>query len=1043
MTSPIVVGAVAVEVSASAKGFARKLREAVVAEFKDAGLDRVISDALGKKTFKIKIEPVWDEKSLPKTLPAPQRRAPRAPKKPKEPKAPKLPKPDVDPLLKAWQQDVQRQVRALAKQAVKIPVSADTDELRSGVGAALKAIENTLKAEIPVEPEGRREFERQVAALVREVSGQIKASVPVEISKAEAAREARAAAKAAEAAAPPIRLNVDVDHNRIQRALSSLSSRLPQGLQSALSGIGNAANAAGSAVTSSMGAAATALTQLVNPATLATVAIGAVVGGFALLGPAAGAAAGAIGVLGGALASLPAFAAGGAGILGTFALALRGVADRFKETSKAAGGGGASVAAQGRAIAAAQRSIEQAHRGVAAAERALANAQRESQRAQEAVNRARKIAADRIEDLGRALRGAQLDERDADLRIREAQRELAEARRSGNALDVERAALALEQAQLAAENAAEAARDAAEEKAEADRKGVEGSDEVTAALDRQQAAYEQVIAAQDSLKSAQDSLIAANEQLAAANERVGGSAASAAKDMLKLAPAALKFVDAVKSLKQPFEDLRLSVQERFFRGLDKTVAQVGQAWIPQLKTTLGRYADTFNSFFRDLGSSISQPKFISDIAAGMESVRKAGEGVGKAISGPLVDAFGRLSRASAPFVEALGDGIAGLVKDFSAWVKSADESGKLDKFFKTTTGYLKDFFRLGKAVGSTIGSLVKVLFGANEKQESGFIEAFEKLAGWLRDKENQRILGNWIQVALTIGRVILTDIVPALLKLLWAIASIPDAFVKAYLKIEEVGGEIRETIGATVDAARQKFSDFKAGVSSAVDNAKIVVENTVARIRDALGTLGQPLIAARDAFGRFRDGVRERIDGAVSTVRGIPDRIRNALGSAGSILYNAGRAVIQGLIRGIASMVPTLGSYLGALGQFIADHKGPIERDRQLLVPAGRAIMQGLISGIDSQRATLRKELAAVTADVAGGVGTDIAADYAMRLTSSADLFPSVPAPAAAPRAEMSWAPGSTGDPLLDAIRRMVQVRYAGDANLAFGKSSTPQLARG
>ena len=46
----------------------------------------------------------------------------------------------------------------------------------------------------------------------------------------------------------------------------------------------------------------------------------------------------------------------------------------------------------------------------------------------------------------------------------------------------------------------------------------------------------------------------------------------------------------------------------------------------------------------------------------------------------------------------------------------------------------------------------------------------------------------------------------------------------------------------------------------------------------------------------------------------------------------------------------------------IPDLKGPLDVDRKLLTPAGEQIMQGLIRGMQSQLPSLRRELTGVTA---------------------------------------------------------------------------------
>ena len=102
----------------------------------------------------------------------------------------------------------------------------------------------------------------------------------------------------------------------------------------------------------------------------------------------------------------------------------------------------------------------------------------------------------------------------------------------------------------------------------------------------------------------------------------------------------------------------------------------------------------------------------------------------------------------------------------------------------------------------------------------------------------------------------------------------------------------------------------------------------------------------RTVFSRVRGIVATAWNDAISWLRGVPGRIVSAVGSLGGILVEAGRNVIRGLISGIKSMFGALADAAGAVGSWIASHKGPIAYDRQMLVPHGIAMMQGLAAGI-------------------------------------------------------------------------------------------------
>lgn len=142
------------------------------------------------------------------------------------------------------------------------------------------------------------------------------------------------------------------------------------------------------------------------------------------------------------------------------------------------------------------------------------------------------------------------------------------------------------------------------------------------------------------------------------------------------------------------------------------------------------------------------------------------------------------------------------------------------------------------------------------------------------------------------------------------------------------------------------------------------------------------------ALRNFKQVVSGVVDLVVREFVLLPVQIVQALGTLASTLFNIGNNIMASLGRGILSGLGKLGSVLGTVTQFIADHKGPIERDRQLLVPAGQAIMQGLISGIESQTQALDSTLSGVTKQIttAGG-GIPVSVSGVMPSGAAAQSF--------------------------------------------------------
>jgi hypothetical protein len=563
-------------------------------------------------------------------------------------------------------------------------------------------------------------------------------------------------------------------------------------------------------------------------------------------------------------------------------------------------------------------------------------------------------------------------------------------------------------------------------------------------------------------------------------------------------------------LKPAFEDLRLDVQQRLFEGLDKTVTNLGNAWIPALKVTLGSYADTFNGFFKNLGSSITTPKFISDLQAGAEGFRQGFEDIGTAITDSLVPAFGALAGAAGPFLSQLGTEIADLVTDFSNWVLQGEKTGSLKDFFANAATSLHDIFQTGKLAVKIAGQIIGIIIGTNQDGKKtpleSFNESLEKVSTWLtaHKKEitdfltgignkvtafNSKVegIGNFLDQIFPpelnadgttrgdsfgreIGKAVFAGLIAGVgeamkasltffvdnillgpfigqIKAGLGIASPSTVFIEiGHNVVEGLIQGVGEFIASLTAKAGEIATTVIGAVGSGADwlvsagkNAVIGIANGIVSLLGTLGTtagnIRATVINAASSAGTWlstagknvviglRNGITSLVSSAGSTAGAARTYITNAFANAGNLLVNAGRNVMVGLINGIAGMIGTLGNYLGQVGQYIVAHKGPPSKDKVLLFGAGQLIMGGLVDGIEDKKATLAAQLADVTSLVAGTDMPALASDLggvAGSLTSSAGL-------------EIGIRQGTTGDWLLDGLRRSIEVKYRGNAVAALG----------
>lgn len=543
--------------------------------------------------------------------------------------------------------------------------------------------------------------------------------------------------------------------------------------------IGSMMDQASAAVTSGMTNMMSAGTNLSTNIWSWIPAIATFIGWLFAVGPA-------VYMAGGTLATLPGLIAGVGIAFATVKFAMKGITEAFQD----AGGGGGGAA-------------DQIH-AVQQATQALARAQKEAKKAADAINTARAAEIKRLRDLNIELRRNAIDEKQAASAVAKARDELARARGTGDINAITEADLAYQDALLTLETTRNRTKDLAEEKSEADRLGVEGSDQVQAALERQQASVESLAEAEYNLRKA----------------REGSGGGGAAAELIKLAPAAQDFVDKVKSLKGAFSDLRMEVQEKFFKGLGDKILKLANAWLPALRRQMGGMAETLNTVISFFTASASRPKFIADMEVGMKAVRDLIEQVGKTIGGPFMEAFATLARAAAPVIGSISAGLAKMIRDFSNWIKDLDKSGSLTSFMEEAAIQVSFLFdvliQLLRIIGQVAWALTRMQPTSMDSQQTRspvqtLAETLKYYADWLADPANQETIQRWIQEIKDYGKWLIEEGIPNTLRFFQTLQQWMDRIMGWANTIEGWA----DTFQNALDDVQTSVSNFRQSISDA------------------------------------------------------------------------------------------------------------------------------------------------------------------------------------------------------------------------------------
>lgn len=143
------------------------------------------------------------------------------------------------------------------------------------------------------------------------------------------------------------------------------------------------------------------------------------------------------------------------------------------------------------------------------------------------------------------------------------------------------------------------------------------------------------------------------------------------------------------------------------------------------------------------------------------------------------------------------------------------------------------------------------------------------------------------------------------------------------------------------------WNGIKSVVSGAINSVKGTIQSILGTIRNVWSngwnTVKNTL---NNAWEGIKTGVSNGINNVLSFIRELPGKIVSALGNTGSLLVNAGKSIINGFLDGLKSAWDNVTGWIGGIGDWIAEHKGPEDYDKKLLVPAGNWIMEGLGKGL-------------------------------------------------------------------------------------------------
>ncbi|MBZ6258870.1 transglycosylase SLT domain-containing protein [Streptomyces olivaceus] len=381
--------------------------------------------------------------------------------------------------------------------------------------------------------------------------------------------------------------------------------------------------------------------------------------------------------------------------------------------------------------------------------------------------------------------------------------------------------------------------------------------------------------------------------------------------MSKLAPNAQSFVRAVQALGPAWDDMKLSVQNRLFEGLDQTVTTLGRATIPVLKRGLTETAGVWNAIAKNAAGAITEmaksgllDQILDGATANLRAFEKA--------PAQIITALGQLSVAAQPAFNALSQQMAGALTSFTDGIAKSFASGGLEQAIGTAIGILGQF---GTLLGNILGTVSEV-FKAASDAGGEIVGVLGAVFGELR-------------------RILASDEMQAQLRSLFgSVAQIVSAIVPVIGAVVQAVVPLLAAIAAPIAQVAQVLGPVLIQVAQSLGAALLPVIQSLGPV---LVTVGTAIVQLVQAVTPLLQPIGDLIAGVI-----------NALAPALTPIVNVITGLVGVLIGPLTSIVQALTPALTQIGQIIAQVFAALEPMLQPLVTLIGQVAE-LIAGVFAQ----------------------------------------------------------------------------------------------
>lgn len=231
--------------------------------------------------------------------------------------------------------------------------------------------------------------------------------------------------------------------------------------------------------------------------------------------------------------------------------------------------------------------------------------------------------------------------------------------------------------------------------------------------------------------------------------------------------------------------------------------------------------------------------------------------------------------------------------------------------------------------------------------------------------------------------------------------SLKNILSSAWNGIKNIVSTSGNIIGAVINGIKSFFSALSAAggglsgalkvvwnaIKSAISTAGSAIGGVINSVKGFFSALSSSGTSLKSTISSAWSALTNAISRASGTIGGIIDNIKGFFNGLKNIdLSGAGAAIMNGFLGGLKSTYENVKSFVGGIGQWIKDHKGPISYDRKLLIPAGNSIMDGLNEGLGDSFKNVQRNVSGMADKLASGFNLNLPKVTAEYAVSSAGL---------------------------------------------------------